>query len=56
MSKQSSRKKLIVAASSLLISAIMLATSTYVWFTMNKGVEVRNLITQTKAESNLLFF
>lgn len=34
--KASAKKKLLPAAGSLLISAAMLGTSTYAWFTMNK--------------------
>lgn len=51
---ESNRRKLIVAAGSLLVSAAMLVTSTYAWFTMNKEVEVRNLTVQAKAEGGLL--
>jgi len=41
--KPSAKKKLIPAAGSLLISAAMLSTSTYAWFTMSREVEVRNI-------------
>jgi hypothetical protein len=41
--KSSARKKLIPAAGSLLISAAMLSTSTYAWFTMSREVEVKNI-------------
>lgn len=41
--KSSARKKLIPAAGSLMISAAMLSTSTYAWFTMSREVEVRNI-------------
>lgn len=37
------KRKLISAIAMLAVSAAMLATSTYAWFTMNKEVEVRNL-------------
>ncbi|MBP5267813.1 MAG: hypothetical protein J6Z29_04460, partial [Ruminococcus sp.] len=47
-------KKLIPAAGSLMVSAVMLATSTYAWFTMNKEVEVTGLTMKTKVSSNLL--
>ena len=47
-------KKLIPAAGSLMVSAVMLATSTYAWFTMNKEVTVQNLAVQAKAEGGLL--
>ena len=48
------KRKLIPAIGMLLVSATMLATSTYAWFTMNKEVEVRNLTVQAKAEGGLL--
>ena len=48
------RRKLISSLGMLLVSATMLATSTYAWFTMNKEVEVRNLTVQAKAEGGLL--
>jgi hypothetical protein len=41
--KSSAKKKLIPAAGSLLISAAMLSTSTYAWFTMSREVEVKNI-------------
>lgn len=41
--KNSATKKLIPAAGSLLISAAMLSTSTYAWFTMSREVEVQNI-------------
>jgi len=41
--KPSAKKKLIPAAGSLLISAAMLGTSTYAWFTMSREVEVQNI-------------
>jgi hypothetical protein len=37
-----------------MVSAVMLATSTYAWFTMNKEVEVTGLTMKTKVSSNLL--
>lgn len=52
--KASAKKKLLPAAGSLLISAAMLSTSTYAWFTMNKEVTVQNLAVQAKAEGGLL--
>lgn len=48
------KRKLISAIAMLAVSAAMLATSTYAWFTMNKEVEVRNLTVQAKAEGGLL--
>ena len=41
--KPSAKKKLIPAAGSLLISAAMLSTSTYAWFTMSREVELKNI-------------
>lgn len=41
--EKSNKRKLLGAIASLLLSAAMLSTSTYAWFTMNKEVEVRNL-------------
>lgn len=52
--KTSARKKLIPAAGSLLISAAMLSTSTYAWFTMNKTVSVTGMQVNTTVGSNLL--
>lgn len=49
--KSSARKKLIPAAGSLMISAAMLSTSTYAWFTMSREVEVNNIkLTATTPE------
>jgi len=50
----SARKKLIPAIGMLAISASMLATSTYAWFTMNKTVTVSGMTMNTYVESNLL--
>ncbi len=41
--KGNSTKKLIPAAGMLAVSASMLATSTYAWFTMSREVEVKNI-------------
>lgn len=41
--KSSAKKKLIPAAGSLMISAAMLSTSTFAWFTMSREVEVKNI-------------
>ena len=54
MKKKSTARKLLPAAGMLAISASMLATSTYAWFTMNKEVEVTGLAMKTKVSSNLL--
>jgi len=41
--KNSVMKKLVPATGMLLVSAIMLTTSTYAWFTMSREVEVTNI-------------
>ncbi len=41
--KSSATKKLIPAAGALMISAAMLGTSTFAWFTMSREVEVQNI-------------
>lgn len=41
--KSSVMKKLVPATGMLLVSAIMLTTSTYAWFTMSREVEVQNI-------------
>lgn len=50
----SAMRKLIPATSMLLVSAMMLASSTYAWFTMNKEVTVTGMEVHTKVGSNLL--
>jgi hypothetical protein len=52
--KGSTAKKLLPATMMLAVSASMLATSTYAWFTMNKEVQVNGLAMRTKVSSNLL--
>jgi hypothetical protein len=52
--KASPARKLLPAAASLLISAAMLSTSTFAWFTMNKEVTVTGMQLMTKVGSNLL--
>ena len=47
-------KKLLPAVGMLAISATMLGTSTYAWFTMNKTVEVTGMEVKTKVGDNLL--
>ena len=54
MKKKSTARKLLPAAGMLAVSASMLATSTYAWFTMNKVVEVTGMELRTKVGSNLL--
>ena len=41
--KNSAMKKLVPATGMLLVSAIMLTTSTYAWFTMSREVEVKGI-------------
>lgn len=52
--KNSAVKKLIPAAGMLALSASMLATSTYAWFTMNQTVTVTGMQLKTTVSSNLL--
>lgn len=52
--KSSAKKKLLPAIGMLAISATMLATSTYAWFTMNKEVSVTNMQVRALAEDGLL--
>lgn len=52
--KNSAMKKLIPATCMLLVSATMLASSTYAWFTMNKSVTVTGMTMKTKVSGNLL--
>lgn len=47
-------KRIAASATMLAVSAAMLGTSTYAWFTMNKEVTVQNLAVQAKAEGGLL--
>ena len=52
--KNSARRKLIPAIGMLTVSAMMLSSSTYAWFTMNKEVEVTGMELKTKVGANLL--
>ena len=47
-------KKLIPAAGMLMLSAAMLGTSTFAWFTMNKEVTITGMEVRTRVGSNLL--
>ena len=47
-------KKLIPAAGMLMLSAAMLGTSTFAWFTMNKEVSVTGMEVKAHAEEGLL--
>lgn len=49
----SARKKLIPAAGMLAISAMMLASSTYAWFTMSKEVEVTGIKMTASVPENI---
>ena len=51
--KNSATKKLIPAVSMLTVSAMMLSTATYAWFTMNKEVSVNGMSMKTTVSSNL---
>lgn len=52
--KNSATKKLLPAVGMLAISASMLATSTYAWFTMNKEVTVTGMSLKAHSEEGLL--
>jgi hypothetical protein len=51
--KNSAMKKLIPAIGMLAVSGMMLASSTYAWFTMNKEVTVTGMQVHTTVDSNL---
>ena len=51
--KASAKKKLLPAAGSLAISAVMLSTSTYAWFTMSREVEVTGIKMTASVPQNL---
>jgi len=50
----SARRKLAAATAMLLISALVLSSATYAWFTMNKEVRVTNMQVKAHAEEGLL--
>ena len=54
MAKIKLNKKIAGAAGMLLLSATMLGTSTYAWFTMSREVTVSGMEVRTKVSSNLL--
>jgi hypothetical protein len=54
MKKTTVNKKLAGASAMLLLSASMLGTSTYAWFTMNKEVSVTGMEVKAHAEEGLL--
>ena len=54
MKKKKTNKKIASALAMLMLSAAMLGTSTYAWFTMNKTVTVNNMQVKAVAEDGLL--
>lgn len=52
--KKNVMRRIVPAAGMLIVSAAMLASSTYAWFTMNKEVQVTGMQLKTKVGSNLL--
>ncbi len=52
--KRSPTMKIVSAAAMLAVSASMLGTSTYAWFTMNKSVEVKGMQLKAEAEKGIL--
>jgi len=46
-------KKLVPAIALLLVSAVLLGTSTFAWFSMNKVVTVSGMSVKTSVSSNL---
>ncbi|MBQ6638888.1 MAG: hypothetical protein IJH82_09615 [Lachnospiraceae bacterium] len=54
MMKMKLNKKIAGASAMLMLSATMLGTSTFAWFTMNKEVEVTNMQVRALAEDGLL--
>ncbi|MBQ9870669.1 MAG: hypothetical protein IJM27_01945 [Eubacterium sp.] len=54
MKKKKTNKKIASALAMLMLSAAMLGTSTYAWFTMNKEVSVTNMQVRALAEDGLL--
>ena len=54
MMKMKLNKKIAGASAMLLLSATMLGTSTFAWFTMNRTVKVDGMEVKTKVSGNLL--
>ena len=54
MKQKSNKHKLFGAAASLLLSVVMLSSSTYAWFTINKEASVENINMKVTTSSNLL--
>jgi len=52
--KQKTSKKIVAAFAMFALSASMLGTATYAWFTMNKSVEVKGMKLQATAEKGIL--
>ncbi len=54
MKKTNAKKKLLPAIGMLAISAAMLSSATFAWFTMNKSVEVTGMKLKAQAEKGIL--
>jgi len=54
MKKKKTNKKVASALAMLMLSAAMLGTSTYAWFTMNKDVSVTGMKLKAQAEKGIL--
>ena len=54
MKKKKTNKKVASALAMLMLSAAMLGTSTYAWFTMNKNVSVTGMEVKAHAEEGLM--
>jgi hypothetical protein len=52
--KFTARKRIMASASMLVISAVMLSTSTYAWFTMNKEVTVEGMQVRATSDNGLV--
>ena len=52
--KKTNKRKLLGAVGMLSVSAAMLVSSTFAWFTMNKTVKATNMQVQAKADQGLL--
>jgi hypothetical protein len=52
--KNSAKRRLLSAAGMLAISAAMLSSATFAWFTMNKEVQVTGMQLKTRVSGNLL--
>lgn len=52
--KNSAKRRLLSAAGMLAVSAAMLSSATFAWFTMNKNVEVQNMKLTATAEQGIV--